>query len=203
MMFSSVILTVFSMLNIIYTPDTVPASPGVYEVLVESLDENASTYIDVTVVGENYNTVLDTLITANDFELVFEESYKMSDIIRLADAKAWNKQTGDEYPIVSMEILEETDSYIVVNFKTVYDVEVSATGSFSTQDKQFFSNENSFNGVTTGISPDFINTFSSVNLVGIIIYSVVTYLFILLIILFVVEQRALRKAVVVRERLEK
>ncbi len=195
----NLILVFYAFLNIIYTPDTLPAEPGVYQVLVESEEGSAETYVSVTVVGDDFNIVDDTMITANDFTLVEDEEYDMDDMVRLANAKAWSNSSGDSYPIVGMEIIEETEEYITIKFETIFGVSVEAKGDLVLTEEYVFQTNNIHESVEIGKGSGFIDAFSSLQVSTVIIYSAVIYCFLMLVVLFVIEQRALRKAIVVKE----
>ncbi len=196
---ANIILTFYAFLNIIYTPDTLPVEPGIYQVQIESEDENAQTYVDVTIVGDDFSVLDDTMITASDFTLIEDVEYNMDDMVRLSNAKAWSNETGEEYPIVGMEIVEEADDYIKIKFETVFGVSVEVVGDLILTEEYVFKTNNIHNVVDTGNGSGFIDAFSSLQISTVIIYSAVIYCFVTLVVLFVIEQRAIKKAITVKE----
>lgn len=100
-------LKLMMVLNLLtFTTETVPNTPGTYPVIIEYADSeiNVSEEIQFTIITEETIIVEEVAIDAHSFTIGSEKNLNEDLIIILSNAKAWNVENGEEYPIDHVEI---------------------------------------------------------------------------------------------------
>lgn len=109
---------------IIFTPETVPTSPGTYPVEIEYQDENivVSEVIQFTIISTE--TVIEERIAidAKDFTVGEDANLTQDLIVKLSNAKAWNMDTGEEYIIENVEIMKFDEELYKVTLYSFDDI---------------------------------------------------------------------------------
>lgn len=100
------IKTLFLLLFVVYTPETIPTDAGTYKVHIFQSDTTSTVYGDfnLTVTEENTIVFEEIAIDAKDFSIEKDVEISTDLIIKMSKARAWNIKTLEQYQITDIKL---------------------------------------------------------------------------------------------------